>query len=211
MADSNLLETPWVRLSYPTLFKARSFRLKDGSMSEPTFGAQLHFDAMTKRDPKYKELMDKLWGAVNELAKERFPREFNRAKQPWLDGSRLHSPWLNPLDPDYSDKADLAGVERFIRCNSNQPIPCVSGALEPITDPKILYPGCYVKAKLILYDYNVTGNFGVGFGLRAIQFVRPGTPLAGVVDATKAFEALDDPEEEPFEGNASEEVNKIYA
>jgi len=186
-------------------------------MSEPKYGAQLHFDEVSKKDPKYKELMEKLCSAANERAKERFPREFQRAKAPWLDGSRLHSPWLNPKDPEYSDKTDLIGVERFIRTNSNQPIPCVDAGIkgvrnpEVITDPKQLYAGCYVKAKLAIYDYNVTGNFGVGFGLRAVQFVRHGTPLAGMIDATKAFEALDDPEEAPFDDDASAEVNKVYA
>jgi hypothetical protein len=197
--QSRTLLSPVVRLSYPALFEARAMRNPDGTEGKAKYGATLHFDERSKQDPKFKELMKDLVEEVNLFARRRWPDEAAHAKPPFLDDCKLKSPWLDPQSPRYRDKPELKGVIRFIRPSSNRRVPCVNRLRNPITDPELLYPGCYVKALLTVFTYSNTGNFGPGFGLRGIQFVEDGERLDGGVDVSEAFEALDEAGDTPFD------------
>ena len=47
----------------------------------------------------------------------------------------------------------------------------------PITDPLDVYSGCYVRASINFYPFNVNGNKGVAAGLSNVQFWSDGEPL----------------------------------
>ena len=70
----------------------------------------------------------------------------------------------------------------------------------PITDPLQVYSGCYVRASINFYPFNVNGNKGVGAGLNNVQFWCDGEPLNGRVRAEDEFDALDveDDDEDDF-------------
>ena len=59
-----------------------------------------------------------------------------------------------------------------------------------------LYGGCYARAVVQPYAYDKAGNRGVGFGLQAVQILADGEPFGSSVDARKAFDPLDDDDNE---------------
>lgn len=61
-----------------------------------------------------------------------------------------------------------------------------------ITDPEELYSGCYVRAALAFYPFNVEGNKGVGTGLNNLLFWEDGERLAGGKSADQEFSDLID-------------------
>ena len=61
-----------------------------------------------------------------------------------------------------------------------------------------VYSGCYVRASINCYPFNVNGNRGVGFGLSNLQFWSDGTPLTSRVRAEDEFDALDAEDDDDF-------------
>ena len=53
----------------------------------------------------------------------------------------------------------------------------------PITDPPIVYSGCYVRASISFYPFNTNGNRGIACGLQNVQLWCDGEPLNGRVRA----------------------------
>ena len=68
----------------------------------------------------------------------------------------------------------------------------------PITDPLGVYSGCYVRASVNFYPFNVNGNKGVAAGLGNVQFWSDGEPLTSRVRAEDEFDALDVDDDEDF-------------
>ena len=63
-------------------------------------------------------------------------------------------------------------------------------------EPEEIYSGCYVRASINAYAFNIQGNSGVSFGLNNIQKVRDGEPLGG--GGSKAEDDFDDDFEDDF-------------
>lgn len=181
-----LLRTPIVRLSYPSLFEARGVAGDPNSV--PKFGCSLIFDARSQTDPKFKARFDAMNAAVMGEGKRRFGDKWGKQvkKTPFRKGD----------EDNYVDKTGYGAGTVFIRPTSKLPIPCVTRSNTPITDPHLLYPGCYVNALVTVFSYDQPVNKGVSFGLRGIQFVEDGVRLDDSVDVTEVFEALDAPDEE---------------
>ena len=68
----------------------------------------------------------------------------------------------------------------------------------PITDPLMVYSGCYVRASVTFYPFNTNGNRGIACGLQNVQLWCDGEPLNGRVRAEDEFDALDDVDDEDF-------------
>ena len=68
----------------------------------------------------------------------------------------------------------------------------------PITDPLQVYSGCYVRASINFYPFNVNGNKGVAAGLSNVQFWCDGEPLTSRVRAEDEFDALDADDDDDF-------------
>ena len=90
-----------------------------------------------------------------------------------------------PDDPAYADAY-------FVNANSREKPGVVDRRRIPITDPLMVYSGCYVRASITFYPFNTNGNRGVACGLGNIQKVRDGEPLGGRTNAASEFETLDD-------------------
>ena len=63
--------------------------------------------------------------------------------------------------------------------------------LKVITDSREFYPGCYARAKVHAYWFDVDGNKGIGLSIGNIQKVKDGEPMGGGRPATQDFEQFE--------------------
>ncbi len=195
--NSTILRSPLVRLSYPvfTLQQAQvrmaKTKLKPGEVPSLKYGCTLIADAVSMAHPSWKTRMPTVLSAVANLAKVRWPAEYKQEGAPWFDDQAWKSPWLDGGKPKYADKSGLGKGTRFIRPTSNRPVACVGRDKLPVSDPDLLYPGCYVYALLTPFFYSGDENHGISLGLRGIQFAQDGERLDDAIDVNDYFEPLE--------------------
>lgn len=83
----------------------------------------------------------------------------------------------------------------FFNANSKDAPQVVNGKVQPITNRKEIYSGCYGRISVVLYSYFVDGVYGIAAGLGNIQKVRDGEKLSLRMDAVDEFDVV---EEEDF-------------
>lgn len=139
-ARSEQVITPEGRLSYPNLFHPRSFR-----GGKPMYEAVIIFPLGTN--------LDELKKVYRQCAMEAF------------DGKKPPG-FLSPFK--VSEQKGMEGCQ-FIRVKTAQPPGLVGPDKKEITNPRDLFPGCYVRASVNAFSYNNMGNKGVSFGLNNLQ------------------------------------------
>ncbi len=92
----------------------------------------------------------------------------------------------------------------FVNATSKDAPGIVDRRVQPVTDPMMVYSGCYCNVSVNFYPFNANGNRGVAAGLSNIQFVRDGERLSGRVSAEAEFDALE--EDEGVLGGTDEEL-----
>lgn len=92
----------------------------------------------------------------------------------------------------------------FVNATSKDAPGIVDRRVQPVTDPMMVYSGCYCNVSINFYAFNANGNRGVAAGLSNIQFVRDGERLSGRVSAEAEFDALE--EDDGVLGGADEEL-----
>lgn len=97
---------------------------------------------------------------------------------------------LRDGDVDRPDQPEYAG-HYFINANSTNKPGIVDANVQPIIDSTELYSGCYGRASVNFYAYNVSGNRGIACGLNNIQKLRDGETLGGRSRAEDDFEPVD--------------------
>lgn len=197
--EQKTLPTPLARLSYPATHTPRPNRLDPTKPAQ--FGGTLIFnipEIMANEKEKAK------LAALINAAQVKMKGSFATAtwEGPFMDNTNgVKGPWIDGNSPKYRDKDGMGQGVRFIRTSSNRAIPCVArDGATPITDPSKLYPGCYVYAYVAVFSYDPRqaspgANYGVGFGLRAVQFAKDGPRLDDSFDVQGAFNALDGDDE----------------
>jgi hypothetical protein len=70
----------------------------------------------------------------------------------------------------------------------------VDRRVQPIVDPREIYPGCFVIASVRAFTYDTRGNKGVSFGLNHIQKIADGTPIGGRSRPEDDFQPLSEVE-----------------
>ena len=110
----------------------------------------------------------------------------DRLKTPLRDGDEER-----PDDPVYANTY-------FINANSDDKPGVVDPWKRPITDPTVVYSGCYVRASITFYAFNSNGNRGIACGLGNVQFWEDGEPLNGRTRAEDDFDALNVEDDEDF-------------
>jgi len=75
----------------------------------------------------------------------------------------------------------------FINANSSQKPGLVDADRQPIIDASEIYSGCYGRASVSFFPYNVSGSRGVGCGLNGLQKLEDGEALGGVSNAAADF------------------------
>lgn len=90
---------------------------------------------------------------------------------------------------DGDEERDNAEYENtfFMNCGNKNKPGIVDRQVQPITDPNEFYSGCYARASLSFYSYDVKGNKGVGTGLNNLMFWEDGDRLDGSTEATDDF------------------------
>lgn len=84
---------------------------------------------------------------------------------------------LRDGDEERSDDEAFAGCF-FINANSNRKPAIVNKDLEPIMEKSEFYSGCFGRASINFYAYNVNSK-GIAAGLNNLQKLEDGEPLAG--------------------------------
>lgn len=153
MSEKGNILTPEFRVSFPCLSQAR----KANDQAEPKFSVSMLF----AKGADLSALKKAAEVAVKEKWGDKIPK-------------KLKTPFLN--QGDY----DLEGYEDgciLIRASSKQKPGVVDRSVQPILEESEVYPGCYARATVRPFTYDVNGNCGVSFGLQNVQKLRDGDPL----------------------------------
>lgn len=163
--------TGLVRFSYVHVFKAESV----GETDEPKFSVSL---IIPKSD---KETIAKIKAAI-EVAKENGKTSKFGGKIP----AGLKTP-LRDGDEDRPDDEAYAN-SYFINASTLQRPGVIDAAKKPITDETEFYSGCYGRASLAFFPFNVNGNKGIAAGLNNLQKLKDGESLGGRQSAEADFD-----------------------
>ena len=176
MANVN---TPTFRVSYPNVFKAR----KNDLNGKDEFSVVALFkkgeDLSKLKDAAQKAIVDK-WGADKTKwptnLRSPFRDQSERAKD--VSGKRI-------LPPAHEEGAI------FLNLKSSQRPGVVDQNVEDIIDESQFYAGCYARASINAYAYDIKGNRGVSFGLGNVQKVKDGEPLGNRAKPEQDFAPIE--------------------
>ena len=160
MASTKVV-TGKVRFSYVNIFKSRSYN-----------GGDEKFSVCLLIDKEDKKTLKKINEAIEAAIQEGISSKWN-GKKP----ANLKLP-LRDGDIDREDDEACAGM-MFLNANSTQKPGIVDKDLVEILDPDEVYSGCYGRASISFYPFNVNVNRGVGVGLNNIQKLSEGERLGG--------------------------------
>lgn len=180
--QSTKVITGKVRFSYVNVFQPRA--VADGQ--EPKYSVTL---LIPKSD---KKTLEKIHAAI-EAAKE-------QGKERW--GGRIPANLRTPLrdgDEERPDQPEFRGMY-FINATSKYKPGIVDKDLNPILDPTEFYSGCYGRASINFYPYNVSGNKGVSAGLNNLQKLHDGEMLGGRKRPEDEFDRWEEEEDDDLLG-----------
>ena len=120
---------------------------------------------------KDKKTLKKIKAAIQEALEE------GKAKF----GGSIPKKWKNPLRDGDEEREDDENYEdcMFINAASQRKPGLVDENLDPIMDKEDFYSGCYGRASVNFYPFNVSGNKGVACGLNNLQKLEDGEHLGG--------------------------------
>ncbi len=170
-SDTNKVITGEVRFSYVNIFHPN----KDGKYSISIL--------IPKSDKKTIKRIEKAIQVARDIDGGDKLGNRKNIKLPLRDG-----------DTDRDDKV-YAG-HYFINASSRIRPGVVDRNLEEILDEEMVYSGCYGKASITFYAYNVEGNRGIAAGLNNIQFTSKGKRLDNRVSAAREFDVYTDDDED---------------
>ena len=162
-----------VRFSYANVWEPKSV-----NGSDPKYSVSL---IIPKSD---KKTLDKIKTAI-EAAKQEGASKL---------GKKIPANLKTPLRDGDEDRPDDEAYANsyFINANSHTKPGIVDKNVEPILDQSEFYSGCYGRASLVFYAYNVNGNKGIAAGLQNLQKLKDGEALAGKSKPEDDFDAWED-------------------
>ena len=176
--STKVITGPNTRFSYAHVFEPVSI-----NGSTPKYSVSL---IIPKSDTK---TVEKIKAAIEEAYKSGEGKHKGNSKSvPAL--SVIRTP-LRDGDLERPDDETYAN-SYFINANSTNPPGIVDKDLNPIMDRSEIYSGCYGRASINLYPYNVNGNRGIACGLNNLQKIRDGESLGGRSSAEADFADADD-------------------
>jgi len=110
-------------------------------------------------------------------------------------GGKVPKVFKNPLRDGDKERPDDESYENcmFVNANANRKPGVIDQYKKEITDPEEFYSGCYGRASVNFFAFNVAGNKGVAAGLNNVQKTEDGEKLGGArTSATDDFGAPDD-------------------
>lgn len=96
-------------------------------------------------------------------------------------GGKIPRSYKNPLRDGDEERPDDENYEghMFVNANSSRKPGLVDKNLDPIIDKDDFYSGCYGRASVNFYAFNVSGNKGIACGLNNLQKLKDGERLSG--------------------------------
>nr|UVX76522.1 MAG: Protein of unknown function (DUF2815) [Bacteriophage sp.] len=179
MENSTKVITGKVRFSYANVFEPTA--MQDGQT--PKYNVSI---IISKSDTKTVEAIKKAIEAAKEAGKSKIADKNGKIpvnlKTPLRDGDEER-----PDDPAYENSY-------FINANSERKPSIVDRDLNPIMSRDDFYSGCYGRASINFYAFNVNSK-GIACGLNNLQKLEDGERLAGGSSAEEDFggdNAVDD-------------------
>jgi hypothetical protein len=173
------IETPTGILSFPVLFTPKP----RAPGQEAVFSISLLFDENAQRMPAFKALKAGAAAAIEE----KWPGKKN--DKAFL--AKLRSPFRPSEEKAYSGYDIENGI--YISPWSRQRPEVIDARLQDVTLPTDVWAGQLVRATVVPFAYQNTGNMGVSFLLNALQICRTDTPrIDGRVPARKQFGVYED-------------------
>lgn len=179
MENSTKVITGKVRFSYANVFEPTA--MQDGQM--PKYNVSI---IISKSDTKTVEAIKKAIEAAKEAGKSKIADKNGKIpvnlKTPLRDGDEER-----PDDPAYENSY-------FVNANSERKPGIVDRDLNPIMSRDDFYSGCYGRASINFYAFNVNSK-GIACGLNNLQKLEDGERLAGGSSAEEDFggdNAVDD-------------------
>ena len=159
-----------VRLSYAHLCEPKSI-----NGSDPKYSVSL---IIPKDDKQMVKVLEQAIDNAKELGKSKW-------------GGKIPSNLKLPLRDGDEDRPEDEAYENsyFINANSERAPQVVGTEKDKATGkaiplgPDEVYSGCYARASINFYPFNVNGNKGIACSLISIQKIDDGEPLAGVASA----------------------------
>lgn len=165
--------TPIFRLSYPHLFERHHNELANRDQ----------YDIVMMFDKKDKAAMKPMYDLMAQVAKFRFGANTKGLKNPFKDGDTA----TNQAGELIKDKnASYVGMMVLSSWSKNQP-GVVDNKNQIVLDHDEVYGGCYCRAQLNCYAYEMAGNRGVSFGLLNVQKIKDGEPFGNRQRPEDAF------------------------
>lgn len=179
MENSTKVITGKVRFSYANVFEPTA--MQDGQI--PKYNVSI---IISKSDTKTVEAIKKAIEAAKEAGKSKIADKNGKIpvnlKTPLRDGDEER-----PDDPAYENSY-------FVNANSERKPGIVDRDLNPIMSRDDFYSGCYGRASINFYAFNVNLK-GIACGLNNLQKLEDGERLAGGPSAEEDFggdNAVDD-------------------
>lgn len=179
MENSTKVITGKVRFSYANVFEPTA--MQDGQT--PKYNVSI---IISKSDTKTVEAIKKAIEAAKEAGKSKIADKNGKIpvnlKTPLRDGDEER-----PDDPAYENSY-------FINANSERKPGIVDRDLNPIMSRDDFYSGCYGRASINFYAFNVNSK-GIACGLNNLQKLEDGERLAGGSSTEEDFggdNAVDD-------------------
>lgn len=176
------ITTPEFCVSYPHLFKPQA--MKGGV---PKYSVTMLFKKTTDLGP------------IKLAMKQAKIVEFGPDKDKWPKG--LESPVTDGDDPQYADREGYKGCWAIKATTGQEFKPGVyivgpededgNSTLVEVTDPAVIYPGCYADAVIFARVWEFGNKQGVQFILDHIRKRKDGTAFGGKKPAAQSFAPLE--------------------
>lgn len=105
------------------------------------------------------------------------------------------APKFLPVKPQAANAEKYEGFgmgELYFDAKTKNPVKIFDAQMKDLPVDAI-YSGCWARVKVRAYAYDKAGNWGVGFGLQAIQKIADDEKFAGGGNASDGFEAVNAP------------------
>lgn len=162
MAATTKVITGKVRFSYANVFTPKAI----GEGSKEKYSVSL---IIPKSDTK---TVDKIKAAIALALEEGKSKAF---------GGKIPAVYKNPLRDGDAERPDDENYANsyFVNANSDNAPGIVDENRDEIMNKNEFYSGCYGRASINFYAFNVNGNKGVAVGLNNLQKTSDGVPLSG--------------------------------
>lgn len=129
-----------------------------------------------------KETIKCIREAINNAKESAIKEKWNGKNVAVKESEVLHDgDEERPEDSAYANSYFLSA-----KCNTQPGL--IDAYKNEITDSRVLYSGCYGRASVTIYGFNVNGKKGIAVGLNNLQKLKEGEPLGGRASAQDDFD-----------------------